>query len=657
MSRCDLHVHSRFSTDSGNYALRRARLGESFTAVEHVYDTCRRRGMTFVTISDHNTLDGVLRIADRPGVFLSEEITTCFPEDGVPLHVLAWGLTEDDHRDLQPLRGSVYELGAFLRGRAIAHALAHPLYRMGPSLTVWHVERLMLLFGAWEGRNGARPADSNDLACRLARAATFAYLDKLADRHGIAPAHDGPIALTAGSDDHGGIDIATTWTETGDVASVDDFLAELRAGRTQPRGVHGSPAKLAHAMLGLFLNAYRANVAATSDSVKALLGLFDEARDDADEHHQAISDEISRTARRLGEQARSGGISLESTERLGGRLGAFAFAAALQAPLLATVRHQAGTRAGLRDIEHGFFGPRRAVAEPRVLIFTDTYSEMNGVAGTLRRLAALGASGELRLRVVAAGVEPSQGVLAVRPDWSVPLPTSEHLSLSFPAPGELLARIEAERPEVIHVATPGPIGLLGLLGGKLLGLPVIGSYHTELGQYALHLTSDLLVAEATALYVDWFYRQCDLILPPTEALGSELTERGMQRLMTWGRGVDTEAFGPERRNEELRERLLDGGDVLVLTVSRLSHEKRVATLLSALAGARARHPGLRLVVVGDGPAREELEQGAPTACTSSVSSAATCWRRCTQARTSSAWPVRPRRSGRCSWRPQPRGCR
>src|SRR5262249_17638728 len=167
-ARCDLHVHSRHSRDSGNYALRRTSLGESFTTVERVYETCRRRGMTFVTISDHNTLDGVLRIADRPGVFLSEEITTRFPEDGVLLHLLAWGWTEADHRGLQPARASVYELAAFLRERSIAHAIAHPLYRMGAPLTVWHVERLMLLFGVWEGRNGARPSSSNELACRLA---------------------------------------------------------------------------------------------------------------------------------------------------------------------------------------------------------------------------------------------------------------------------------------------------------------------------------------------------------------------------------------------------------------------------------------------------------------------------------------------------------
>src|SRR5262245_34872950 len=125
--RCDLHVHSRFSTDSGNYALRRAGLGESFTEPQRVHDVCCARGMGLVTISDHNTLEGVLRIAELPGVFLSEEVTTRFPEDDVPLHVLVWDLSEEDHRDLQQHRPSVYDLQAFLRARGLAHALAHPL--------------------------------------------------------------------------------------------------------------------------------------------------------------------------------------------------------------------------------------------------------------------------------------------------------------------------------------------------------------------------------------------------------------------------------------------------------------------------------------------------------------------------------------------------
>ena len=108
MSRCDLHVHSVHSTDSGNYALRRARLGESYTEPERVYRVCKARGMTHVTISDHNTVEGALRIADRPDTFLSVEVTTRFPEDEVPLHVLVWNLSEADHRELQPFRDRMY---------------------------------------------------------------------------------------------------------------------------------------------------------------------------------------------------------------------------------------------------------------------------------------------------------------------------------------------------------------------------------------------------------------------------------------------------------------------------------------------------------------------------------------------------------------------
>src|SRR5207247_11259390 len=139
-------------------------MGESYTPPERVYDTCLRRGMTLVTISDHNTLEGALRIADRPNTFLSEEVTTRFPEDDVPLHVLVWNLSEEDHHELQQYRPSVYELVDFLLARGLHHALAHPLYRMGSPLTMAHVERMMLLFRVWEVRNGARPASSNMLA-------------------------------------------------------------------------------------------------------------------------------------------------------------------------------------------------------------------------------------------------------------------------------------------------------------------------------------------------------------------------------------------------------------------------------------------------------------------------------------------------------------
>jgi len=614
VTRCDLHVHSIHSTDSGNYALRRARLGESYTQPERVYRVCKARGMSYVTISDHNTVEGALRIAHEPDTFLSVEVTTRFPEDDVPLHVLVWNLGEEDHRDLQPYRPSVYELVAFLRERGLAHALAHPLYRMGPPLTASHVERMMLLFAVWEGRNGARSRESNELACRLAAAVTPAFLAALADKHGLEPSHGGCIALTGGSDDHGALDIATTWTACR-AGTVDEFLAGIARGEGSVGGAHGSTAKLAHAVAALFANAYRIAGAELPDTIGAQVEqLFDRDADDAAERHREIADQSARFVRLLGERARAGGVSLAELPGAGRRLGALAFAAGLQLPYLATARHHAESRSGLGAIEAEFFAGRGSIPRaPRALLFTDTFSEVNGVAGTMRRLADAAAEGTYTGAVVVASHDDARpGTVALPPDWSLPLPTYESLDLRFPLPTDVLACIEEQRPDVIHVATPGPVGFCGLAVARLLGVPVVGSYHTELGPYALHLTRDLLVAEAIEVYVDWFYGRCATVLAPTRGVAEALEARGLADVGVWGRGVDTGLFSPDRRDEGLRARLLDAdGRMLVLSVGRLSHEKRLGVLLDAFARVSRVRPEARLVVVGDGPARRELERTSP----------------------------------------------
>lgn len=613
MASCDLHVHSRFSTDSGNFALRQARLGESYTDPQRVYDVCRRRGMRFVTISDHNTVEGALRIAHLDDTFLSEEVTTRFPEDDVVLHVLVWNLSEEDHRDLQPYRGSVYELQAFLADRRLSHALAHPLYRMGPPITASHVERMMLLFRTWEGRNGARPRPHNELACRLARLVTPSSLEALAERHGLEPRHAGQIGLVGGSDDHGALDIATTWTE----AATDDlhgFLESACAGEGEPVGSHGSPEKLAHAVIALFLNAYRASGARLPGPMGDVVAdLFDIDHEDAKTNHDEITTAVRTLSRSLGERARAGGFGLEALGSATPRLVQLLFAAAVQAPFLATANHQAGGRRDLAAIEEAFFGTHYAPRRLRALLFTDTFEQTNGVAGTMRRIAAHGQFDDLEIRIVTSSSEHhgQPGVINVPPEWSCPLPASEHIELCFPSLLDVLERVQREAPDVIQLATPGPVGLCGLTIAKLLGIPVVGSYHTELGPYTLHLTRDLVVAEAMGMYVDWFYARCDRVLAPTQSVANALIERGVAtEPLLWSRGVDPDHFTALRRRPSLREELLDGGDLLLLSVGRLSAEKRLDVLLKAFVIAREKHLGLRLAIVGAGPARADLEAAA-----------------------------------------------
>ena len=596
-TRCDLHVHSRYSTDSGNYALRRARLGESYTDPERLYRVCRQRGMDFVTISDHNTVEGALRIAHLPDTFLSVEVTTRFEEDDVPLHVLVWNLTEEDHRDLQPYRPSVVELAAFLRERHLHHALAHPLYRMGPPLTPGHVERLLHLFSVWEGRNGARPEETNLLACRLAASAG--------------------IGLCGGSDDHGALDIATTWTRA-EGRTVEPFLDSVTAGFGVPGGAHGSVVKLAHAIGALALNAYREGGRPLPEPLEeSVAELFDADADDAAVRHEEIREASRRLSRVLGQRAREGGVDLDRLDGLGVRLTSVVAATALQLPYLGTARHQADARTGIDEIEAAFFGETEEEHGLGAMVFTDTFDETNGVAGTMRRLAARSARGELPVRVAAAREDADErpGLTTFSQDWRLELPSYEQLELRFPLITDVLDSVERHRPRVVHLATPGPVGVCGLIAGRLLRIPVVGSYHTELGPYTLHLTRDLLVAEAMDAWVDWFYRQCRLVLAPTHAVAEALRHRGHAQVDVWGRGVDADVFAPRRRNDVLREHLLEGGDTLLLSVGRISREKRLDVLLAAFARLREDEPGARLAVVGDGPARAELETAAPEGVT------------------------------------------
>lgn len=266
-----------------------------------------------------------------------------------------------------------------------------------------------------------------------------------------------------------------------------------------------------------------------------------------------------------------------------------------------------------------FFGIGRRRTKPHALVFTDTFDDANGVAGTMRRLAVEATAGRLAATVVTTRGEASRepGLVSFAADWSLPLPTYEALELRFPSIRDVVAEVEAAQPDVVHVTTPGPVGLSGLAAAKLLGIPLVGSYHTELGPYALHLTKDVVVAEALDLYVFWFYRQCASVLAPTRGVAAALAERGFgARTLVWGRGVDTARFSPDRRSEELRGRLLgEGGELMLLSVGRLSEEKRVHVLLEAFARLRDDLRGLRLAVVGDGPARDELGRDAPSGVT------------------------------------------
>jgi glycosyltransferase involved in cell wall biosynthesis len=248
MSLCDLHIHSRFSARSEEWLFRRFDFPDSYTDPRDLYRLLRERGMDFVTITDHDTIDGNLEIAGLDHTFISEEVTTYFPHDSCKLHLLVWGISEAQHSEITALRENIYDLQSYLQKAAISHSVAHPLYSINGKLEASHLERLILLFKHFEGINGLRDALLSVLARELLASLTPQQIEELANRHNLQPTHAEPWKkiFTGGSDDHGGKFLAGAYTETPRSRSAKEFLQHVREGECASRGEGGTPLALSH---------------------------------------------------------------------------------------------------------------------------------------------------------------------------------------------------------------------------------------------------------------------------------------------------------------------------------------------------------------------------------------------------------------------------
>ncbi len=248
MSRCDLHLHSKFSERSEDWIFRRFDFPDSYSDPEALYDRAKAAGMDLVTITDHDRIEGCQAIARYRDTFISEQVTTYFPQDPCKINLLVWGISEAQHNEIARLRDNIFELQGFLLEQAIVHAVAHPLYSINGKLTTSHLERLILLFQHFEGINGLRDVLLSDLTGYLLAALTPEKIDTFSRRHRIAPVQPEPWKkiLTGGSDDHGGIFVGSAFTETPKVDSPEQFLAHVRAGSCTAEGQGGTPLVLSH---------------------------------------------------------------------------------------------------------------------------------------------------------------------------------------------------------------------------------------------------------------------------------------------------------------------------------------------------------------------------------------------------------------------------
>ncbi|HYB31415.1 MAG TPA: glycosyltransferase [Solirubrobacteraceae bacterium] len=642
MSRADLHVHSTASQISKLGVQRSLQIPECATDPLEVYELAKARGMDFVTITDHDTIDGARALAHLPDTFISEELTASFRGEPQAVHILCYGITPDDHAWLQANRSDVEEIATFLHEHDITAALAHPFYAVAAPLTARHRRRLAELFPIWETRNGSRAKELNLPA--------FVYIET----------HGG--TAIGGSDDHAGIDVGRTFTETPRAHDPAEFLAHIRAGRAAAHGQQGSAAKWAHAAMALAIRSLGDGEAPARPDPAAVLQIIERVMSQGDARHGSdgtdlaaadalallrawlLSMQLDVDEHKLLQQLQDGELTHADLDRRARRVH--------ERKLAAVVRETVGSLengtinpassalslfdACLPAIPYAaaasFLGREKAKLarsdgdRPRVALIVDGIGSMHGVTHTIEQIRARGVRG-FDVEVIGTDCEVDRRLAAVA---EIDVPFYPGLEIGVPTVPAIVDALAEGRYDIVHVCSPGPAGIGAWLLGRVLELPRVGSYHTELGAYTALRTGQPGLEALANWGLRSFYGACDVVLSPSTASDARLAELGIapERIRRWDRGVDLQRFDPAHRDESLISKWSaapdggalakwsaapDGGALAtdainVLYAGRLSKEKGVELLADAFLEAHRQDPRLHLVLAGGGP-EEELLRG------------------------------------------------
>ncbi|MDD5058443.1 MAG: glycosyltransferase family 1 protein [Sideroxydans sp.] len=252
-----------------------------------------------------------------------------------------------------------------------------------------------------------------------------------------------------------------------------------------------------------------------------------------------------------------------------------------------------------------------------IALVTETYlPEVNGVAITIGRMVHGLRQRQHRIHLirprqfrddVAAELDTYRETLVS----GMPIPGYPELKSGMPAKGLLLRLWKHERPDVVHIATEGPLGWSALSAAHKLNIPVSTDFHTNFHSYTAHYGIGLL-KKPIAAYLRHFHNKAACTMVPTASLQQQLEFEGYRNVLVVSRGVDTELFHPAKRSDELRAAWgAKDYTPVVMLVSRIAPEKNLHVVIQAFEQMRGINPLARLVIVGDGPARAQMEKQHP----------------------------------------------
>jgi glycosyltransferase involved in cell wall biosynthesis/predicted metal-dependent phosphoesterase TrpH len=635
-SRVDMHCHSTASQLSRLGVQRSLGLPECATPPEEVYELAKRRGMDFVTITDHDTIAGCLELQGRPDCFVSEELTARFAGEPQAVHVLCYGITPGDHEWLQAHSGDVEACAAYLHENGIACALAHPFFNVAAPLTRRHRRRLSELFGDWEVRNGSRAAELNLPAA--------VYIET----------HGG--TGIGGSDDHAGVDIGRTFTEVPAAKTPEEFLQHLRRGDAEAGGEQGSAAKWTHAAMALATRALtlepsagngghhdegavvpgmRGEVRPGAPNPGAVLKMAERViREGAAREGKVAADigpddarclleswldgmDLELRGRELLAYLQSDGFSHADLYRRARRIHDRRLRVAIEQGTAAVAEGDLPRAIGslfeaiVPAVPYApstvFLGAekaklaRRPGERRRVALIADGIGSMHGVTHTIEQIRERGVPAyEVDVIGTDAGVDRRLPAAT-----ELEMPFYEGLALGVPGLPDMVETLADGNYDLVHVTAPGPAGVAATLLSRLTGVPLLASYHTELAAYAGMRTGDGGVEAIARGALGAFYGAPATVLSPSPAADASLVELGVDsaRIGRWGRGVDTTRFDPAKADRDAYP-----GEIKVLYAGRLTREKGVDLLAESFLRARRADPRLHLLLAGGGPEEAELRE-------------------------------------------------
>ncbi len=678
--KIDLHVHSKFSTRPSQWVLQKIGCPESFTDPYKLREIALKKGMSMVTLTDHNTIDGVLNIAHMRDVFISEEVTTYFPEDGCKIHVLVYEISEQDHREIQKVRASIFDLVKFLQAANIMHVVAHPLYSTNDLMNADHFEKLLLLFKNFE-LNGARDESQNIILKNILTGLRPRDMERLSNKYGFEPAFSEAWRknLTGGSDDHSSLNIARKYTEVKGAGTLEGFFEGVSSGRGAALGTEATPLTMGYNLYSIAYQFYRKKFSLAryvqkdifmrfldnflsshthksnlrsriyffmgahkhlkmpeeNANIKALLRHESESLLLSDPDFLSIARRGKPTGADFDEkwfkfvQHISNRTILHFlrpfTEHLSGAnvfdifssLGSAAALYSLLAPYFLSFSLFARDRKVAENIrlrfEQSGIKHLDASGAMRVAHFTDTFYEINGVAATLQQQVRLAQKTRKNLTVLTCEAHSKadmEGVKNFEPIGVHRIPEYQDQKLFYPPFLEMLKYCYEKGFTHLHSATPGPIGLAALAISHILKLPIIGTYHTSLPQYARYLTGDAAMEDLMWKYMLWYYEQMIFVYVPSVSTGDELVQRGLssEKIRLFPRGVNTRRFHPSKRDLQFLQQFINVDTFKLLYVGRVSKEKGLPLLTKIFRGLSKRNQHISLVVAGDGPYLEEMKK-------------------------------------------------